>query len=99
MLNFRWTTPSVAENGPEQNSCLLWAPTPFLHEPIFHTAGCEIIFALPQKRAPHAEIHKFMSIHHQHVKREDVVKTECERAEGDSEGGKTRRNEEEKNGR
>ena len=70
MLYFRWTTPSVAENGPEQNSCLaLWAPTLFLHEPIFHTAGCEIIFGLPRKRAPHAEIHKFMSIHHPHEKK------------------------------
>jgi len=76
---FQWYIPSLAENGPEQNSCLvLWAPTLFLHKPIFHTAGCEIIFGLPRKRDPmQKSINSWASTIH--MKRKDVVKTQCDR--------------------
>lgn len=48
-------------------------------------------FCSPSEKAPpHAEIHKFMSIHHQHVKREDVVKTECDREQRERLKGKRR---------
>lgn len=53
MVYFRCATPSVVENGPEQNSCLvLWAPTLSLHETIFHTAGCEIILVSLGREPP-----------------------------------------------
>lgn len=80
ILYFRWATPLVSENGPEQNmSLMLWAATLLLHEPIFHTVGCEIIFGLPRKRAPliQKSINSWASTIH--IKRKDVGKSKFKR--------------------